>query len=684
MQQIKNNKLSRILHFVTLLSLALILSNCNKTCWFKEDIENNGTSTISAVNPPILFSATDNSAINIGTATNRANSPVPDELEVAYITGLISFNTFMNPPTSNNISLSNNILLYSKNNQCTVAQNSITTGFIYSGTIASMLATYKGITISDLTNKTFFGTKLYYGSDSYFAKTITLGGFEASNNNFFSFSSNKKNNDCQGSTYLVPKPIKGESFSFGSSFVEGHNDPKVSFTYSISNVIKKNKVLTMGSTINNSFSKPQNKTTRQIYPSEDISAILQITDSNQNNVMGGFSLQTKTILTNKSPISKAIKNFSQTITTMAKRTSDIIFDNLVRNLNTVISAMLSIYISISGIAYLGGLAQMTQKDFLTKAIKIGIVILVMQSGNVTIFNEDSGNSSPLYIYFMSFFINALKSIFSFIADHDITNTADEVTVFVDPLIESVKIFLTSAVWTKLLFGIVTMLGLFLFFYCVIIIFTYTIITLKVIVSFLVCIIMMYLLFSLAPIFISFILFEKTKSFFESWVKLLLSLTLQPIFVVIAFYILNDLIINQLLFLLNDPICWEATNIPIALNLNLIIPELSSLTRFIPFNIIDLIDKIPLGNLYWFQYENQAAFISSCIIIFIYIKSMGSIIDFCAILAEKITLGTMYSGNIMGSSTADKFDPGLSKGFDKISNKASKSFNEAFDKEQGRR
>lgn len=48
--------------------------------------------------------------------------------------------------------------------------------------------------------------------------------------------------------------------------------------------------------------------------------------------------------------------------------------------------------------------------------------------------------------------------------------------------------------------------------------------------YLVCIIALYILMYLAPIFVPMILFQKTKSYFDSWLKLLISFSMQPILV----------------------------------------------------------------------------------------------------------------------------------------------------------
>ena len=675
MTQLNRHKTIRVMNIIFLLFLVMTsLTSCQEVCYFQDETAlTTDNSTLETLNQVSIVP--NGRYVKIGDAQNSSfrNIDIP-LLVVKDITGLLSINTYKSVylgDQANIIIPSFNILYAVGNyvNQCNIATTRSTDNiFYFNGSIANLLKDKSKVGNNSYYNMhatNFYGFPLFSNDQNQkniFLEDILLVDLY-NNNSLQNISLLQK---CSVIINILPKDFK---FALGSQFLkEAPIVNKISLDYKgpetkITNFGKNTK-------INNSFNKMDGKFASDIYATITTN---RYSNEIQTNIMGILNVQTSLTTTKEkgSSISGYLSWFFNYIVVTAQLASNELYNTLVKRLNIVVSAMLSIYISISGISYLAGLSQMTQKDFMTKAIKIGIVILVMQGGNITIYSSESSNEAPIYIYFMSFFINALRDVFGFIQNTGAIRTAEEASAFLEPLMKTFHVFYNGAIWSKLLLGIVTVIGVFVIVYAIIIVIEYTIITLKVVVTFIICTIMTYILFSMAPIFISFILFERTKGFFQSWVKLILSLTMQPIFVIIAFFILNELILTEFLFLLTDPICWERTNLPIELSLSSFIPILKQLLNFVPFDL-----SIKLNNLYWFGYKNQIAFIASCIIIFIYVKCMRGIIDFCAIMAEKITIGTMRNANVMSTENANQFDPGVEKAANKFKARVKKGYNSA--------
>jgi type IV secretion system protein VirB6 len=65
-----------------------------------------------------------------------------------------------------------------------------------------------------------------------------------------------------------------------------------------------------------------------------------------------------------------------------------------------------------------------------------------------------------------------------------------------------------------------------------------------------------LLLIVAPIYISFMLFDRTKPLFDAWIKSLISYTLQPAMVFTALAIFNVFVFSSLYSLLYYKVCWQ--------------------------------------------------------------------------------------------------------------------------------
>jgi hypothetical protein len=72
-----------------------------------------------------------------------------------------------------------------------------------------------------------------------------------------------------------------------------------------------------------------------------------------------------------------------------------------------------------------------------------------------------------------------------------------------------------------------------------------------------------LIIIMAPLFISFALFERTRSFFDNWLKQLVNYFIQPLVILAFAFFMLTLVRNQMEFLIGYRVCWkEAWRIPV--------------------------------------------------------------------------------------------------------------------------
>jgi len=79
---------------------------------------------------------------------------------------------------------------------------------------------------------------------------------------------------------------------------------------------------------------------------------------------------------------------------------------------------------------------------------------------------------------------------------------------------------------------------------------------KAIIAYMMAIIVVGMLLTMAPIFISFILFQQTKSYFDTWIRMLFRYTLEPIMLIAGLTFINELIVIALHGVIGNPACWK--------------------------------------------------------------------------------------------------------------------------------
>ena len=230
-----------------------------------------------------------------------------------------------------------------------------------------------------------------------------------------------------------------------------------------------------------------------------------------------------------------------------------------------VQALLVLYIASIGLGFVMGMMDMTHKELIIRVLKIGIVLQLTSPNSWEFFN----------CTFFSFFTNGVGEITGILFGQGnmatgavsscsgvgacIPNVAG-IQAFDSAIAQLFSYDTTRKIMSLMVWKIY---GFFyvIIIYLVILVILYAI--LKSLLIFFVCYLALCILIVLAPIFITFILFNLTKNFFDNWLKELVSYFIQPIIILTFAFFMVTLLMNQLQFMVGYRVCWKDWfNIPV--------------------------------------------------------------------------------------------------------------------------
>ena len=263
-----------------------------------------------------------------------------------------------------------------------------------------------------------------------------------------------------------------------------------------------------------------------------------------------------------------ITQFVSLVTTLLCNATRIIYTNIVEENSFLnyIKALLVLYIIFTAIGFLIGVIQITNAEFVIRIFKIGVIMQLVATGESwAFFNK----------YFFSFFQNGVNELTSIVfggasvitdptaidaskvhQEGCISNVAG-IQMF-DHFIDQTFSYETTRKILSLFFGDhITILKGLLFvpiIYILIIVILITVI--KSVLIFMVSYLAISILIVLAPIFIPFTLFKLTRSFFDNWIKQMISYFIQPLIILIFAGFVITLFNAQMHNLFGYRICWK--------------------------------------------------------------------------------------------------------------------------------
>ncbi|MCE2991704.1 MAG: type IV secretion system protein [Candidatus Jidaibacter sp.] len=218
---------------------------------------------------------------------------------------------------------------------------------------------------------------------------------------------------------------------------------------------------------------------------------------------------------------------------------------------STIRVLLLFYIVYTGLTFIMGIAQLTQKEASVRLIKISIILMLIAPNSWVFFNT----------YLFRLFTDGALELLVLI-----TAKADSSTSQIQALLKHpTDIFSEFNQPFKILFGQVTWAKILSILFsgpigpmlCIIICVAaviYIICIAKATLLYMISLIGIATLLLMAPIFISFVLFQYTKQMFDTWIKQLMSFAFQPIIVYTFIMVINYLILASLQVMLSFTAC----------------------------------------------------------------------------------------------------------------------------------
>lgn len=212
-----------------------------------------------------------------------------------------------------------------------------------------------------------------------------------------------------------------------------------------------------------------------------------------------------------------------------------------------VSAILTLYVIIFGISFMLGMIQLTYGQTLIRLFKIGIIVGLVSPGGWAFFQE----------YVVTFFRDGSDDIIKFAISQSAGTSGGQGGGVFSGLDKIADQILRPETIAKVLAAFVTgpfgpgMGGLM-------IIATVAFISLlvKALRTYAVSYVVRALLFGLAPFFIIFMLFERTKQTFTVWLNFVLNFSLQPVLLFIMLAFMVDLIDQSSKDMLSTEVCWS--------------------------------------------------------------------------------------------------------------------------------
>ena len=218
------------------------------------------------------------------------------------------------------------------------------------------------------------------------------------------------------------------------------------------------------------------------------------------------------------------------------------------NFFNYIKGLLILYIMFYGMMFLLGMVQISQTDLVTRVVKIALVAGLMNNQTFEFFSQ----------YVFDFVTGFSDSIIANMSGYKLaTGTAatSNPFMFMDEVFT--KFFLSATfaaqIMALLSMGINGILYFIIIFVCIGMI---MVVGFRAIAVYLMAYLAIAVLIGIAPLFLTFILFERTKYLFENWVKFTFRYMMEPTIMLAGIIILMQLFTIYLDYVIGYSVCWK--------------------------------------------------------------------------------------------------------------------------------
>ncbi|MFP3120700.1 hypothetical protein GCO76_04410 [Rickettsia sp. R2] len=218
------------------------------------------------------------------------------------------------------------------------------------------------------------------------------------------------------------------------------------------------------------------------------------------------------------------------------------------NFFTYIKAILILYVMTYGAMFLLGFAKINQKELVIRIAKIGVVSGLMNGNTFEFFNN----------YLFDTITNFSDSIIANMSGYSLftsTNTISNPFMFLDAVMS--KIFFSQTFIAQLLALLSLGLSGIIYFIITFIAVGIVIITaLRAVAVYIMAFMATCILIGIAPLFISFLLFDFTRYLFDNWVRFTIRYMIEPVVMMAGIIVLTQLFTIYLDFVLGYSVCWK--------------------------------------------------------------------------------------------------------------------------------
>lgn len=213
-----------------------------------------------------------------------------------------------------------------------------------------------------------------------------------------------------------------------------------------------------------------------------------------------------------------------------------------------IRGMLILYVMSLGAMYLLGMAKLTQQDLVIRLVKIAIVAGLMNGSTFEFFNT----------YLFDLITGFSDAIISNMSGYSMFTSTDKIAnpfMFLDALMS--KLLFSKTFMAQFLALLSMGLSGMIYFVIVFIAIVIVIITvLRAIVVYLMAFMAVALLIGIAPLFLTFMLFDFTRYLFDNWMRFTFRYMIEPVVLMAGIIIITQLFTIYLDYATGYSVCWK--------------------------------------------------------------------------------------------------------------------------------
>jgi type IV secretion system protein VirB6 len=218
------------------------------------------------------------------------------------------------------------------------------------------------------------------------------------------------------------------------------------------------------------------------------------------------------------------------------------------NFFNYIKGLLILYIMFYGMMFLLGMVQINQTDLVNRVIKIALVAGLINDQTFEFFSQ----------YVFDFVTNFSDNIIANMSGYNLVSGGSIVSNPFNFMDEVFTKFFLSATFAAQIMALLSMgLNGVLYFIIIFVCIGIVIITgFRAIAVYLMAYLAIAVLIGIAPLFLTFILFERTRYLFENWVKFTSRYMLEPTVMLAGIIILMQLFTIYLDYVIGYSVCWK--------------------------------------------------------------------------------------------------------------------------------